>query len=214
MLVGLGLGPGDPELLTLKAVRYLKEADAVFVPGAIARDLVLPYRSDIVMLDFPMTEDEQYITQCMEKNAAQIAPSATKNMAVFALIGDPNFYSTFSRLAQMVLNLIPDIEVITVPAVSSITAFAAHAGISINGGFIVTDGPDPDTLIMMKVTKPRTIVQSLNEGEYNQFSLVERMYMDGTKVHHGKRSHDFPEKSSYFSILCAQKSTDEAKKPL
>jgi len=214
MLVGLGLGPGDPELLTLKAVRYLKEADAVFVPGTIARDLVLPYRSDIVILDFPMTEDEHYITQCMEKNAAQIAPSAADSMAVFALIGDPNFYSTFSRLAQMVTNLRPDIEVITVPGVSSITAFAAHAGISVNGGFTVTDGPDPNTLITMKVTKPRAVVQSLSKSEYNHFSLVERMYMDGTEVHHGKIADDFPEKSSYFSILCAQKSTDELGKPL
>jgi len=175
---------------------------------------VLPYRSDIVMLDFPMTEDEQYITQCMEKNAAQIAPSAAGSMAVFALIGDPNFYSTFSRLAQIVTNLRPDIEVITVPGVSSITAFATHAGISVNGGFTVTDGPDSDTLITMKVTKPRAIVQSLSESGYNRFSLIERMYMDGTKVHHGKIADDFPDKSSYFSILCAQKSTDELGKPL
>ncbi|MCL2460348.1 MAG: cobalt-factor II C(20)-methyltransferase [Euryarchaeota archaeon] len=209
MLVGLGLGPGDPELLTLKAVRYLKEADAVFVPGAIARDLVLPYRSDIAILDFPMTEDEHYITQCMEKNAAQIAPSAANGMAVFALIGDPNFYSTFSRLAQMVIKLRPDIQVITVPGVSSITAFAAHAGISVNGGFTVTDGPDPDTLITMKVTKPRKMVQSLSESGYTYFSLVERMYMDGTEAHHGKTADDFPEKSSYFSILCAQKHADK-----
>ncbi|MDR2854868.1 MAG: cobalt-factor II C(20)-methyltransferase [Methanomicrobiales archaeon] len=208
MLVGLGLGPGDAELLTLKAVRYLKEADTIFVPGTIARELVLPYRSDIVMLDFPMTDDEDYITQCMEKNAVQIAPAAAVSMAVFALIGDPNFYSTFSRLAQMVTNLRPDIEVITVPGVSSITAFAAHAGISVYGGFTVTDGPEPDTLIMMKVTKPRAIVQSLSEREYNHFALVERMYMDGTDIHHGTISSDFPEKSSYFSILCAQKSTD------
>jgi len=43
MLIGLGLGPGDPELLTLKAVRILEESDKVFVPGKLALDLVLPY---------------------------------------------------------------------------------------------------------------------------------------------------------------------------
>ena len=205
MLVGLGLGPGDPELLTLKAVRYLKEADAVFVPGMIAKDLVFAYRSDAIMLDFPMTEDETHITQCMEKNAAQIAPFAANSMVVFALIGDPNFYSTFSRLAQMITALRPDIEVITVPGVSSITAFASHASISVNGGFTVTDGPDPETIITMKVTKPQEIVQSLREDGYTHFSLVKRMYMDGTEVYHGTCPDDFPEKTSYFSILCAHR---------
>ena len=205
MLVGLGLGPGDPELLTLKVVRYLKEADAIFVPGNIARDLVLPYRSDILMLDFPMTEDETYITQCMEKNAAHIAPVAATGIAVFALIGDPNFYSTFSRLAEMVTTLNPEIEVITVPGVSSITAFASHASLSVHGGFIVTDGPDPETVITMKVTKPQELVRTLCEDGYNDFSLVKRMYMDGTEVYHGQCPEDFPEKTSYFSILCAKK---------
>lgn len=205
MLVGLGLGPGDPELLTLKAVRYLKEADAVFVPGMIAKDLVFVYRSDVIMLDFPMTEDETHITQCMEKNAAQIAPFAANGMVVFALIGDPNFYSTFSRLAQMVTALRPDIEVITVPGVSSITAFASHVSISVNGGFTVTDGPDPETIIFMKVTKPQKIVQLLREDGYTHFSLVKRMYMDGTEVYHGTNPEDFPEKTSYFSILYAHR---------
>ena len=205
MLVGLGLGPGDPELLTLRAVRYLKEADTVFVPGIIAKELVLPYRSDILVLDFPMTEDEEYITTCMEKNAAHIAPAAAAGIAVFALIGDPNFYSTFSRLAEMVTTLKPDIEVITIPGVSSITAFASHASLSIHGGFIVTDGPDPETVITMKVTKPQEIVRTLCKDGYNNFSLVKRMYMDGTEVYHGKSPEDFPEKTSYFSILCAQK---------
>ncbi|MDD3857865.1 MAG: SAM-dependent methyltransferase, partial [Methanoculleus sp.] len=100
MLVGVGLGPGDPELLTLRAVRLLGEAAAVFVPGNLAYDLVRSYRPDAVVLNFPMTNDEDYIRRCLEENADRIAPHARSGLTVFGIIGDPNFYSTFSRRSE------------------------------------------------------------------------------------------------------------------
>jgi len=201
MLVGLGLGPGNPELLTLRAVRLLKEADAVFVPGRIACDLVAPYRES-VMLDFPMTDDEARIQQCLENNAKKIAPVAKNGLAVFGILGDPNFFSTFSRLCAVIAKTHPNIEFRTEPGISSITAFAAAAGVPVNEGFTVSDGTFSDTRIILKVRRPREQADRLRSEGYRDFVLVERMFFSDMKVY---RNTDLPEKSDYMSVMYARK---------
>ncbi|MDO9539704.1 MAG: cobalt-factor II C(20)-methyltransferase [Methanocalculus sp.] len=202
MLIAVGLGPGDPELLTIKAVRLLREADAVFVPGEMAYNLVEPYRSDAVTLDFPMTSDESYIEACMEENAKRIAPYAMKGTAIFGIIGDPNFFSTFSRLTAILKRDHPEIECETVPGISSITAFASVAGVPISRSFSVSDGSDPDVSITLKVRHPKQAAERLRGEGYSEFILVERMFMEGMAVFSG---NELPDESSYFSILYARK---------
>jgi len=201
MFVGLGLGPGNPELLTLRAVRLLREADAVFVPGRIAHDLVAQYREP-VMLDFPMTDDEARIQQCLEENAKKIAPVAEKGLAVFGILGDPNFFSTFSRLCAVIATTHPEIEYMTEPGISSITAFAAAAGIAVNEGFTVSDGTLSDTRILLKVRKPRERADQLRTEGYCEFVLVERMFFPDMRVY---RNATLPEKSDYMSVMYARK---------
>jgi len=199
VLVGLGLGPGDPELLTLKAVRILKEADAVFVPGRLAHCLVAPYR-DAEILDFPMTDDEAHIRSCMEKNAGRIAEVAASGTAVLALIGDPNFFSTYSRLCDVMGALYPGVVCRTEPGISSITAFAAVAGISLSEGFQVTERSDPRCRILLKVRRPRDTAQRLKKEGYDTFILVERMYLPDMRIY---RDDALPETCDYLSILYA-----------
>ena len=201
MLIGLGLGPGNPELLTLRAVRLLKEADAVFVPGRIAADLVAPYR-DAVVLNFPMTDDEARIRECLKENADTIAPAARNGCAVFGILGDPNFFSTFSRLCEIIADKYPDIEYRTEPGISSITAFAAAAGLSLSGGFTVSDGAEPDARIILKVRRPKEKVAELRKAGYREFVLVERMFFSDMKVYRGD---DLPEKSDYLSVMYARR---------
>jgi precorrin-2/cobalt-factor-2 C20-methyltransferase len=201
MLIGLGLGPGNPELLTLRAVRLLKEADTVFVPGRIAHELVAPYRESVI-LDFPMTDDETRIRRCMEENAEKIAPAAERGLAVFGILGDPNFFSTFSRLCSVLAEKHPTVECRTEPGISSITAFAAAAGLSLNGGFTVSDGAEPDTCIILKVRKPREKAAEMRAKGYTEFALVERMYFPDMKVF---RNDELPEKSDYMSVMYARR---------
>jgi precorrin-2/cobalt-factor-2 C20-methyltransferase len=200
MLIGLGLGPGNPELLTLRSVRLLNEADRVFVPGKIAYDLVSPY-CEAEILDFPMTSDENRISACMEKNAAKISDVAREGTAVLGILGDPNFYSTFSRLCEAMSRLYPHIEYRTEPGISSITAFASVANVPVSGGFTVSDGAEPGARILLKVRRPAETAARLKEEGYRHFVLVERMYMEDERVY---RDDELPEHSDYFSVLFAR----------
>ena len=201
MITGIGLGPGDPDLLTLKAVRLLREADSVYIPGGLARRLVKPY-CDPIELPFPMSQNEEMIRDQISRNAEIIAADARENNVVFGIIGDPNIFSTFTRLKIIMQDRYPDIIIKTVPGISSITALMAETGLPITGGFCVTDGSRIRSHIRMKVRKPKEVAESLRNEGYSRFALVERMYMDGMQILHGE---DIPEESSYFSLLYAER---------
>jgi precorrin-2/cobalt-factor-2 C20-methyltransferase len=201
MLIGLGLGPGNPDLLTLRAVRLLTEADAVFVPGKIAHNLVAPYR-EAIMLDFPMIDDEARIMASLKENAAVIAPAARTGCAVFGILGDPNFFSTFSRLCAVMAEEYPDIECRTEPGISAITAFAAAANLSLASGFTVSDGGMPDTRILLKVKRPKERAEELKKEGYHEFVLVERMFFPDMRVY---RNGNLPDQSDYLSVMYARR---------
>ncbi|HVP25922.1 MAG TPA: cobalt-factor II C(20)-methyltransferase, partial [Methanomicrobiales archaeon] len=93
----------------------------------------------------------------------------------------------------------PGIGCRTIPGVSSITAFASVAGITLNGGFSVSDGKGERGRILLKVRRPREEADRLRREGFREFVLVERMFLEGEKVYRD----ELPEESSYFSILYA-----------
>lgn len=134
---GVGVGPGDPELLTLKAHRILQEVDVVAYPACkegadsyasrIVNNL-LPAKTPRMGLVFPMVKDTEPIKpiwrESMEKMVAELRQG--KNVA-FVTEGDPFFYSTFLHMYEMFQAEHPEITIEVVPGVSSVTA-AAIAG--------------------------------------------------------------------------------------
>jgi precorrin-2/cobalt-factor-2 C20-methyltransferase len=124
-LIGVGVGPGDPEHVTLKAVRVLREADRVFVPdGGRAAEIVAAY-AEPHPLTFAMT-DVASRTEHWERAAREIA--TVTGTAAFATIGDPNLYSTFTSIANAVRALVPDVEIETVPGITALQDLAARSG--------------------------------------------------------------------------------------
>jgi precorrin-2/cobalt-factor-2 C20-methyltransferase len=124
-LIGVGVGPGDPEHITLKAVRALREADKVFVPdGGRAAEIVSAY-AEVEPLTFAMT-DVARRAEHWERAGRAIA--SVQGTAAFATIGDPNLYSTFTYVAAAVRALVADVVVETVPGITAMQDLAARSG--------------------------------------------------------------------------------------
>lgn len=199
MLIGVGLGPGNPDLLTLAAVKALKNSRKVFVPGKLAADLVAPYAGAQV-LDFPMIQDKTELRKMWENNAQIVAEEAKRGTVSFAVIGDPNFFSTFSHLRRTLNEKYPEVKVTTIPGVSAITAQAARTDTSIESSFIVSDGSPIETKILLKTRHPEKTRDMLVKGGFDDFIYAERLFMENEKV-----TREIPQEGDYFSILVAKK---------
>jgi precorrin-2/cobalt-factor-2 C20-methyltransferase len=135
-LVGIGLGPGDPELITMKGLRTLRDANVVFVPVRrtgeesyalqIASELVDRSRQTVVTLPFPKGE-ESWESRCQPILDAL----AGGGRGVFLTEGDPSLYSTFGHVAAALRAVAPGLRIEAVPGVSSVTAAAAAAGLTL-----------------------------------------------------------------------------------
>lgn len=150
-LYGIGIGPGDSELITLKGARLIGACPNLFVPKArtaaesvalaIARPLVGP-AVRIEELLFPMTADREELARRWDDAAARIGlVLAAGEDACFLTLGDPLIYSTYIYLLRALRRAIPNLKIVTVPG---ITAFGAAAALT---DFPIGEGKEPVTII-------------------------------------------------------------------
>jgi len=226
-LYGVGLGPGDPDLMTLRAHRLIAGATVVAYPAlaggdsfarAIAAD-VIPAAAREIVMDVPMTLDRAPAQAAYDKGAAEIAAVLEAGEDVICLCeGDPFFYGSFMYLFA---RLSEQFEVEVVPGVTSITTCAARAGVPLaarNERLTVLPGPLPEaelrsriegaeSVAIMKVgrhlAKIRGVIEAL--GLTGKAMYIERASLPEEVVCPLKEA---PEKAPYFSMILLVKGGD------
>ena len=184
---GVGLGPGDPELLTIRGRRVLDAATVVYTPGRLSRTVATEHVPDekIGDLDFPMTRDPETLRSAWREAAATVAAVARDGDAAFVTLGDPNVYSTFGHLRRTLDAFHPAVDLEVVPGVSSVTAFATALGVEVESGAGLAlreadqgrSPTGPDRMILFKVTDAPATHEGLDAAGYD-VTYGRRLFME------------------------------------
>ena len=145
-LVGIGVGPGDVDLLTVKAVKAIHNADIIMCPASkedrpsIALSVIESIidkskNQEIIKLIFPMTKDRDILEASWKKNAKIMAETVLKGKnVVYITVGDPYLYSTWIYMHRDLKEKYPDMDISVVPGIVSIFSFASKVGVSVAEG--------------------------------------------------------------------------------
>lgn len=218
-LYGVGVGPGDPELLTVKAVNLLRAADVIAAPrteggGQAALDIARTYIQDkpVLFCAAPMSRDRTAVLASYRETAREICSLLDQGKTVaFLTLGDPTVYSTYMNVHRLVREAGYDAALI--PGVPSFCAAAARLGISLCEGrerlLIVPAGYEglEESLdvdankVLMKAGRSILELRDLLErrGELENASLVANCGMDGEVVL--PRFAELAEPTGYFSLV-------------
>ena len=219
---GVGVGPGDPELMTLKAVKIIKENGIIAVPGKVPEEAAaykiasgaVPEisRKTLVPVYAPMINDLEIVKKEHEKNAKHIEEYLEKGEnVVYITLGDPTVYSTFSYLQSIVSGDGYDCRYIS--GVTSFCAAAArlctplaewdetlHIVPALHSDLFETAN---GSYVFMKSGKNVDKIKAfLKENGYSA-KAVEKCGMEGEQIYDD--IDDIPDRMMYFSLVTARK---------
>ncbi len=225
---GVGVGPGDPELLTVKAINAIKNSDVIIAPktekkeGSLALSIVKPHLNsdaEIIYQTFPMIKNFEESKEVFEGNVQEICKfiDAGKNVA-FLTLGDPMFYSTYIYIFRLLKNF--GVEIKTVAGVPAFLAISSYINRPlVFGDDILTVIPATaerekilsalkysDTTVLMKVYKNfDDVVDMLAEKNMLDDSvLVSRCGLNDEKIIENISAHK-GEKMNYLSTILSRK---------
>ena len=144
-LYGLGVGPGDPELITVKAFRVIQESPVIAYPRKrkgsksyahrIVEVYIRPEEKEMLGLVFPMTKDQAILDREWNETVEKVWQKLNEGKDVaFVTEGDPLLYSTFIHMMKLMQELHPEVEFKTVPGISSFNGSASRLGIALADG--------------------------------------------------------------------------------
>lgn len=220
-LYSIGVGPGDPELLTLKAQRLLKECDVIAIPEGdngiqtaknIVDQVVDTSDKEQLVVYMPMTKDMAVMDKAHRKGADDIIKylDEGKNV-VFITLGCPTVYATCIYVHKLVLK--DGYNAVLVPGVTSFCAVAATLNVSLceraepliilpgsykeSSKFL--DGPGNKVLMKSASEIVRVRDELKERGLLTHAGMVERCGLPGQKIY--KDLNEVDDKSSYFSVI-------------
>ena len=224
-LYGVSVGPGDPELLTLKAVRLIKEADIIAAPNIghkrqTALNIVREYIGDKELMDCstPMLRDRAQVERAYDELADRLAAVLDQGKTVsYICLGDIGVYATYYYLHNRLVERGYDCEVIA--GVTSFSAAAAALGVPLCLGPerlevipVIKDGVDnilatPGTKVFMKTGKelPQLKEALRSAGCLDRASMVANCGLEDEQVF--SRLADVPEDmTDYFTLVILRES--------
>ncbi|WP_230867212.1 precorrin-2 C(20)-methyltransferase [Iocasia frigidifontis] len=194
-LYGVGVGPGDPELLTLKAVKVLKQVDYICVPqtgkdkeslafSIISKEIDCAGR--IIKLYFPMTYKQPDLNQAWDKAAIKMSKELKKGKDLaFITIGDPLLYSTYIYILNSLNKLLVNLRVETVPGISSINACTASCNLPLaenDENIALLSKVDENELEDIFNIFDNVVVMKLSRNYQQVYELLERMELKDNAV--------------------------------
>lgn len=232
-LYGVGVGPGDPQLLTLKAREVLSEVDYICTPraGKDKKSRALQIVEQVVDcgdrvkgLHFPMTSDPEKLQKAHRKAAAEIAALLKAGYSLaFITLGDPLLYSTYIYLLQHLQNY-PRLEVETIPGINAASAAAARLNQPLASGEekllfypLPQVAPELDSvlknssnIVFFKVSHNyELLIEKLEEhGRKENSYLVSNCGQEGELVASELDSF-FGKKVPYFSLVITKRKRDK-----
>ena len=229
-LYGIGVGPGDPELLTVKAVKAIESADVIISPTkkmgkpSIALQIAKPYikpETKLVVMDFPMlslSAERETLEKQWSENADQIQSMLNwGKTAVFLTLGDPMVYSTYSYVMEFLLDR--GMEVETISGIPSFCSLAAHLNLPLTQGeeslgvVGMTQSEDEvaavidahQNVVVMKVSANAAgLAKALRDRHLeDHFVMISNIGMDSEKV--TRDIADLEKKVPYLSTVLIKK---------
>ena len=219
---GVGVGPGDPEYMTLKAIRLIKENDVIAVPGKVAKDAVaykiaaavVPELADkeLVPIYMPMVKDRELI-DAEHKKAAKLVESYLDQgrNVVYITLGDSTIYCTFSYIQHYL-----EADGYPVELVAGIPSFCAAAA-RLNTPLTEWDEPlhvlpavhklEDDlalggNYVLMKSASQMAKVKDMLRRSGRKAVMAENCTMENEKLYHS--IDEIPDDAGYFSLIIAK----------